>query len=193
LQALGRFDEADHLCEERLKRLPEDLDAVRALVSIASGRRDYRKADVLGRKLQDSGRAEAVDLNNLAWNTLFFDRLGGPDIESAIKSSQLSQNSTSTLHTLGCLYAEVGKTKEAREVLLQAMDLLNLEEPNSDYWYAFGRIAEQFGESNAAKAMYAKVTKPKEELQVAGSSYSLAQVRVAKLISPAKEGTASAK
>jgi hypothetical protein len=72
----------------------------------------------------------------------------------------------------------VGKTKEAREVLIQSMDLLNLDEPNPDYWYAFGRIAEQYGERDAALANYARVTKPKRAVGIPNSSYYLAQVGV---------------
>jgi hypothetical protein len=41
------------------------------------------------------------------------------------------------------------------------MDALNLDEPDENYWYAFGRIAEQYGEHDAAIANYARVTKPK--------------------------------
>jgi len=38
------------------------------------------------------------------------------------------------------VYAEIGKTKEAREILIQAMDLLNLDEPESNYWYGSGGL-----------------------------------------------------
>jgi hypothetical protein len=51
------------------------------------------------------------------------------------------------------------KTKEAREVLVQAMDQLSLEQPNDEYWYAFGRIAEEFGENQIAETDYKKVKK----------------------------------
>ena len=34
------------------------------------------------------------------------------------------------------------------------MDELNLDEPDDDYWYAFGRIAEQYGERDVAIADY---------------------------------------
>jgi len=85
------------------------------------------------------------------------------------------------LHTLGCVYAEVGKTKEAREVLIQAMDVLTLDEPDANYWYAFGRIAEQYGERDAALANYARVTKPKRAIEIPDSSYHLAQVRLRSL------------
>jgi len=90
----------------------------------------------------------------------------------------LSNNNTSILHTLGCVYAEVGKTKEAREVLIQSMDELNLDEPDENYWYAFGRIAEQYGERDAALANYARVTKPKTAVELPESTYQLAQIRL---------------
>ena len=93
---------------------------------------------------------------------------------------QLSQNNNAgILHTLGCVYAEIGKTKEAREVLVQAMHQLNLKEPDPNYWYAFGRLAEQYGENEVAAADYNRVKKPGNPALLAGSSYRLAQNRLA--------------
>ena len=178
LDGLGRFDEANDLSQQRLKRIPDDVDAMRMFVMTAIIREDYRAAYDLGQKLVEAGKAEAGDLNGLAWGTLFFKRAEGPDIETAIKATQLDQNNAHILHTLGCLYAEVGKTKDAREVLIQAMDIQNLDEPDTDFWYAFGRIAEQYGERDVAIADYAKVTKPKEAIRTPDSSYRLAQNRL---------------
>ena len=90
----------------------------------------------------------------------------------------MSQNDGYNLHTLGCIYAEIGKTKEAREILIQAMEVENLEEPDSAFWYAFGRIAEQYGLRETALADYAKVTKPKETAKMPDSTYRLAAIRV---------------
>ena len=64
------------------------------------------------------------------------------------------------------------------------MDLLALDEPNSDYWYAFGRIAEQYGEQETAMANYARVTKPEKTIAIPSSSYRLAQNRL-KILSSA--------
>ncbi len=178
LNALGRFDEANELSQQRLKQMPDDLDASRALIRTATLREDYRAAYGLYQKLAEAGKAEAGDLNGQAWETLFFNRAEGPDIETAIKATQSSQNNPNILHTLACLYAEAGKTKEAREVLIQAMDIKSLDEPNPDYWYALGRIAEQYGEREVALSDYAKVTKPKEAIQIPDSSYRLAQNRL---------------
>jgi tetratricopeptide (TPR) repeat protein len=178
LRALGRFDEAQALAQQRLKRIADDVDAIRALEWNATAQGDYRAAYKAAQRIVDAGKAEANDFNRLAWLTLFFERPEGPDIEAALKSSQMSQNNHAILHTLGCLYAEASKTKEAYEVLVKAMDLRNLDEPDSDFWYAFGRIAEQYGERGIALSDYAKVTKPKQALDIPESSYQLTQMRL---------------
>lgn len=177
LRALGRTQEADQLAAERLKTTPDDLDAMRSLVLNAIARQDLRAAYEGDQRIIQSGRAEASDYNNAAWQTLFFDRDGGPDVDAAIKASQMSPNTPYILHTLGCIYAELGKVKEARDVLLQGMDLQDLDEPDSSYWYAFGRVAEQYGEGEIALADYGRVDRPTGSLQLADSTYQLAQTR----------------
>jgi tetratricopeptide (TPR) repeat protein len=178
LRALERFDEAERFAEERLQRMPGDVVAMRLKISNATVRKDYVKAHALYQSLAEEGKAEPQDLNDIAWLSLFTGKVEASDLEDALKASQLSNNSPNILHTLGCVYAEVGKTKEAREVLIQAMDKLNLDEPDDNYWFAFGRIAEQYGERDTALANYARVSKPKRAIEIPGSSYYLAQVRL---------------
>ena len=180
LRALHRYADADTLAQEVRKRLPDDADVRRAFVYTAVAREDYAAAHELGRKLVEEGKAEGQDLNGVAWNALFTGKVSQEDLEAATKSVQMTQNSNAgILHTLGCVYAEMGKTKEAREVLVQAMDLLGIDELDANYWYGFGRIAEQYGEQEVAKADYEQAKKPKDALQVPGSSYALAQSRLA--------------
>ena len=105
-------------------------------------------------------------------------RVDPADIDTAVRSTQLSKEDPHILHTLACLYAETGRTKEAHDLLVRAMDQLNLDEPNDDFWFAFGRIAEQYGERDAALADYHRLKKPKEPLAVATSSWRLAQNRL---------------
>jgi len=45
------------------------------------------------------------------------------------------------------VYAEIGKTKEAREILIQAWDLLNLDEPNPLLVTGSGGLPNNTGES----------------------------------------------
>jgi predicted Zn-dependent protease len=178
LASLGRFKEADQLSQVRLKRLPDDLDATRSLVLSAVQQGNFALAHDLEKKIVSSGKAEAVDLNSVAWQSLFLNNVTADDLDAAVRAVRANPNDMSAMHTLGCVYAEVGKTKEARDVLVQAMTKLNLSEPSSIFWYAFGRIAEQDGEREAAIAAYSKVTKPKAAIEIAGSSYQLAQMRL---------------
>ncbi|MHB8501691.1 MAG: DUF3857 domain-containing protein [Candidatus Acidiferrales bacterium] len=190
LRGLGRFAEANALAQEMAKRLPDDSDVQRAFIYTAVAHEDYVKAHALGLKLIADGKGDASDLNGVAWNALFTAKVGQQDVDTAVKSAQLSQNNNAAiLHTLGCVYAETGRTKEAHEVLIQAMDQLNLEEPDSNYWYAFGRIAEQYGENDVAITDYDRVKKPREIGQIPGSSYRLAQNRLAAMRTADASGT----
>jgi transglutaminase-like putative cysteine protease/Flp pilus assembly protein TadD len=179
LRALGRFQEAEQLVQERLERMPGDVDARRHKASNAIARGQYEEAHTIEEKIVSDGKSESTDLNSIAWDALFTGRIAASDIEAAIKGAQLSSNSAGILHTLGCVYAEVGKTKEAREVLVQAMDKMDLDEPDDDFWYAFGRIAEQYGELKSAVHDYNRVEKPKRAVEIPTSSYRLAQLRLA--------------
>ena len=71
------------------------------------------------------------------------------------------------------------------------MDVLQLDEPNSEVWFGFATIAEQYGESDAAKAMYSRVEKPK--LEYPGSSYVIAQQRLSVLSGGFKDAVKSAR
>lgn len=178
LRALGRYADADQLAQERLKRLPDDLDAMRGLVHSAVSREDYAMAYDRAQVVVKSGKGEGSDKNQLAWTALFKGPVGDEDVATALSAAQADQNNGAALHTLGCVYADAGKTKEAREVLVQAMDLEGLDEPDDNFWFAFGRVAEQYGERAAAIANYERVTKPKKVIQIPSSSYRLAQNRL---------------
>jgi len=175
---LGRNGEAIALADERLKLLEGDQDALLMKMQIEANRGNFAAARGWAQKLVDQGKENAEILNSSAWFALFTGGVADSDIATAIKSTQMSKDNPHILHTLACLYAESGKTKEARDLLLRSMDDLNLDEPNDDYWYAFGRIAEQYGEREIAIADYRKVEKPKEILAVPTSSYTLAQARL---------------
>lgn len=132
---------------------------------------------------------ESVDYNNAAWYALFAGNVTQADLDNAVKATQLNNKDTYAMHTLGCVYAELGKTKESREVLIQAMDVENLDDPTPPYWYAFGRIAEQCGLRETAAADYDRVPKPKRASEVPGSSYRLAFIRSQAMNSTAKSAT----
>jgi tetratricopeptide (TPR) repeat protein len=193
LRNLGRFDEGDALAADRLKRLPDDVDALVTQALLAQARGDYAGARVFEQKIETAGKADASTLNVIAWLALFTGTVSDTDIQTAIRATQMSRNSWYILHTLGCLYAAAGKTKEAHSVFLQAMDLAELDEPNGEFWFAFGLLAEQFAEYDLAKTDFDKVPKPSLFANIPGSSYSLAQRRLQSLAGSATPSGATAK
>jgi tetratricopeptide (TPR) repeat protein len=177
LIGLKRYDEALALADARLKLLDGDADALQAKMQIEASRANYVAARGWIQKLIDQGKGDASLLNSMAWFALYTGKVDQADVATATKASQMDQNSPAILHTLACVYAETGKTKEAHDLLLRAMDELNLDEPDDDYWYAFGRIAEQYGERDVAISDYRRLARPKDAMLIPTSSYQLAQNR----------------
>jgi tetratricopeptide (TPR) repeat protein len=188
LRGLRRFDEANALANKRLAKTPDDVEAQRMLIRSAVAAEDYETAHAQGLKLIAGPKAIAGDLNGVAWNGLFVAKKDPNDMDVASRAVALTQNNNAgIMHTLGCVTAEFGKPQQAREILVQGMDLANLDEPESNYWYGFGRVAEQYGENQVAIADYNRVEKPEHAQDIPGSSYKLAQTRLAAI-----KGSASA-
>ncbi len=57
-------------------------------------------------------------------------------LDPAQKAVMLA-NAFPALHTLACLYAEIGKTTEARDAIVQALDVSGQDEPEGNSWYVF--------------------------------------------------------
>jgi len=178
LIGLNRFDDASALANQRLKLLENDNDAMMAQLRIESSRGNFDAARNWGQKIVSHGKEDASVLNSIAWFALFTGKVNQEDIATAIKATQMSKDNPAILHTLACLYAEAGQPKDAHDLLLRGMDDLNLQEPDDDYWYAFGRIAEDYGEREIAIADYRKLAKPKDPVLIPTSTYVLAQARL---------------
>jgi tetratricopeptide (TPR) repeat protein len=178
LIGLNRYDAALALTDERLKLLDGDADAIQEKMRIEASRGNYVAARRLIQQLIDQGKGDGNLLNSMAWFALYTGKADAADVATATKATQMDRDNPAVLHTMACLYAETGKTKEAHDLLLRAMDELNLDEPDDDYWYAFGRIAEEFGERETAIADYRKLQKPKIAIAIPTSSFQLAQNRL---------------
>jgi len=178
LLGMKRYNEAIALSDARLKLLDGDTDAQRMKMEAQASGGDFKAARATAQMLVDQGKQNAELLNGIAWYALFTPKIEESDIATAIKSTEMSKDNPHILHTLACLYDMTGKTKEAHDLLVRSMDDLNLDEPNDDYWYAFGLIAEQYGEREIAIADYRKLKQPKEPLEIPTSSYTLAQMRL---------------
>ncbi|MGH9603327.1 MAG: DUF3857 domain-containing protein [Terriglobales bacterium] len=179
LRALKRWTEAERSAQERLKLLPDDVDALRFLSQGAMLQGRFDRVQEHHARLVAVGKAEARDFNQLAWAALVSDAVTPESIEAAQRGTSLSNNqSGAVIHTLACLYAEVGRTSEARERLLHLMEVWGLEEPDSETWFGFGRIAEQYGMREAAIAAYRRVETPKSKYIDIADTWSLAQRRL---------------
>src|SRR5436190_356505 len=185
LTKLDRADEATKLAEERLAKIPKDVDALRALAGAAMNRGDYVACDKFYRQVIDELRPNAGDYNNVAWNALFTGVNLDRALEEARQAMQMNDADSALLHTLASLYAETGKSLEARDALLDSMDAAGREDPAEHDWYVLGRIAENYGAIEAAMAAYKRVEKPKTD--VGSSTYVLAARRMKGLGTPSAE------
>ena len=169
------WDSGQKAISSRLARIPDDIAAIRATAQLAEGRGDFAQARSILRPLIDKNRAEMNDLNQYTWNSLFLGKVSDDDL--SIMQRAVNENSSyPEIHTLACLYAEIGKTKEARELLLRAMDSVGMDEPNEPIWYGFGRIAEDYGLQAVALSLYQRVGKT-EDTDIPSSTYNLARLR----------------
>jgi tetratricopeptide (TPR) repeat protein len=188
LQALGRFSEAEEFARQRLQANADDIDALRVLARNSAAQHRYAEAYERAIDVTRSGASGLNDQNNAAWLSLFFDREGGPDIDAAIRAAGQPGNATlAAMHTLACVYAEFGKAREARDLLIQVMAARNQVWPDEAIWYGFGRIAELYGERDIALEDYAKVRPSEDPATDFDSTFALTQRRLAVLGHPAAE------
>jgi tetratricopeptide (TPR) repeat protein len=175
---LKQWSDWDKSAQARLTRRPNDPAALRSLAEAATEQGNFTLARQYMAQLQSAGKAQAEDLNSLAWDSLFIPNVDQAALDAAQQGNMMTQNNNfSILHTLACVYAENGRTKEAREVILSALKAGEMEEPNAAAWYVFGRIDEQLGQLDAAAQAYRKVDKPDGYVS-AGDTWVLAQKRL---------------
>ena len=103
-------------------------------------------------------------------------------MEAAQQAKLMGKNAVSAyLKTAAWVAAGLGNTAEARALLLEAMEAANLEEPDGDVWYGFGRIYEQYGVNDAAVTAYQRVLAMKQPAEDPLGSVQLAKRRLAAL------------
>ena len=175
---LKDWKDSSELIESRLAKHPDDENLLRLKIQFAEEKSDFALARTTEQTLIDKGKGTAGDYNNVAWLALFDDKVDAGSVKSAQQATMLTKDSTfAELHTLACIYAYEGKSAEARDMLLKAMTVDNLSEPNAEVWYGFGSIYEQYGVNDAAVAAYKKVERPAGRIGTT-STYSLAQARL---------------
>ena len=178
LVKLERHDEARTRALARLGKLPGDIEAQQVLGADALRRRAYEESLKWYAGVLDRANPGPGDYNEHAWASIFAKKDLDTAIENARHAAAGAPTDHAILNTLATLYAEKGRSSEAREALLRAIDQTENDEPESSDWYIVGRIAETYGVLDAAAEAYQKVTKPE---RLGGSAYELAQERLAGL------------
>lgn len=183
---LKNWSEWNTMLSTRIAKHPDDEDLLRMKVKLAEEQGDFVLARATEQRVIDEGKATDGDYNLYAWTALFDGKVDADVARAAQQATMLTKDSNfHTLHTLACIYAFQGKTAESRDLLLKAMMAENLSQPNSEVWYGFGSIYEQYGVNDAAIDAYKKVEKPEGRISPV-STYLLAQARLKALSAVAK-------
>jgi hypothetical protein len=166
--------------DAHLGKYEQDVQTLRRVADLALNNDDPERSAVITRRIIDSGRAEARDYNQLAWGDILQDRVTATTLEIANRGVLLTSSAPnpSLLHTLAAVNAELGRTSDARNTLLQRLKLEQSDEPSDDDWYVFGRIAELYGLKEEAAAMYRRLQPPDRDMGFSATSYALAQRRL---------------
>lgn len=187
---LQNWDDWKQMLDSRIAKHPDDENLLRMRAEYAQARKDWSGSRAALQVLFDKGTANANDYNMYGWTSLFDSKVDDDAIKAARQATMLTKSqSFAELHTLACLYAEAGKTSEARDLLLKAMEASNIAMPNPEIWFGFGRIYEQFGVNDAAIKAYEQIEKPRGRIGTS-STYVLAQSRLKALKESPKAGPA---
>ncbi|MCC6521339.1 MAG: DUF3857 domain-containing protein [Polyangiaceae bacterium] len=177
LVALERHDDARQRVTGYLAGAPDDTAALAMLAHVeeAAGRRvEARQA---ADKLIATGHATPSTLNGQAWRGLVLGNVRDEDLRYALLAVQRAPADDAALHTLGCLYADLGRIDEARQTLMKLLAMRPGGNPASLDWYIVGRVAEHLALPDEARAAYARIDKPKRVTP--SMVYALAAKRVA--------------
>ena len=159
LSFTGKTAEVETLAKARLERLPHDRAALRALSQNAAAARDYAGAERYAYQVIGESAPERDDFNRAAWYGIFTGNLelALANARQATTLDKKDKETAPAYHTLAVVFAESGKTLEARQALFNSIDQRSADEPNGDDWYVLGRIAEAYGVKDAAIAAYKRV------------------------------------
>jgi tetratricopeptide (TPR) repeat protein len=152
---LKNWDAVARAAQRRLEKIPHDEPALMMLGQSAGAQGNFTQALELIKPGISNPKAGVELLNDYAWNGLFVSPPPADMVEIAQRAARVSENKNfAVVHTLAAVYAEIGRPAEARKLMLDMIDQMGMDEPNEPAWYVFGRIAEQYGQTEAALAAY---------------------------------------
>ncbi|HWR15104.1 MAG TPA: DUF3857 domain-containing protein [Terriglobales bacterium] len=188
---LKDWDTWNKAIQSRLSSVPDDAVGQRQLAYLYSSQSKLEEANDILRKLLASSDSTAEDMNLFGWNELLMGKITEEGIQHLRRGISI-QKGYGIVHTLASIYAENGNAGEARQLVLGIMDDNGMDEPDDNLWYVFGRIAEIYGQPDAAMACYKRVHWKEKYEPDPGATYVLAQKRLQGLPS-VKEAAVGAK
>jgi tetratricopeptide (TPR) repeat protein/transglutaminase-like putative cysteine protease len=173
-----KWDDWKQILDAQLTRHTSDETLIRMKVNYLEAHGEWAAARSTLQTLIDKGKATDGDYDRYGWSALFDNSANDDAVKAARQGVTLTNNSDfDELHTLACLYASLGKSNEARDVVVKTMRMSNMAVPNEMIWFVFASMYEKYGIEDAAIEAYEKVSKP-EGYIAATSTYLLAQSRL---------------
>ena len=176
LAELGRFQQLRDESAAWLAKAPNDPQRLWDLADAEDRLGHFKEAHAVGERWIATGKGGAWAYNQQAWRSLYLG-VTDKDLEYALKAVNAEPNEATYLNTLAAVDIALGHTADARERFVKSIELRKDESPNDGDWYVLGRIAEQLGLPDEAKAAYAKVS-PGDK---AKGQYTIAHLAQARL------------
>ena len=158
------WEAAARLARAAIGRKPDDANSMVQLSEILLRQGKTKECLEQLHKVLETGKAQALAYNQLAWYAMALGKSDATAVDHARQAVHLSQRKDpSYLHTLAAVLADAGKVEEARETLMELLELEIDKQPSAVDWFVVGRIAEQYEDLEAARAAYSKVGTPGPE------------------------------
>ena len=173
------WKQVDRLVAAHLARYPQSYGMQRRHAHLLASHREYTRAIATLVDLQAKGVAGDEDFNNMAWWSLFLD--GEPSeqvLDWAVRAA--STSSAARIHTLGCVYAAMGRTRQALETFDRLIGMTG--EPDLEDEFLLAEIHHRLGFKTRAREVYARLARQNE--QDLDSTAELARRRLKKPAKP---------
>ncbi len=172
----GRWQSLRDAADRRLGLLHSDPLGMETLLVAAVNERDWDDVGRTGKRLISLGAASAEAYRTLTWAALLRGRVTTEEVQWAQRAVRMSRgDDLDTLALLATVLVETGKLEEARKLMDRALAQHALAELTPGILYVRARLAESFGLSDAAQALYRAMPGPSDS--DARSFQSLAKLR----------------